>query len=249
MQPVIRASLVLCSSIYILTALFGFLLFGESTLDDVLANFDTDLGIPYSSLLNDIVRISYALHLMLGALRNAIATFIQVSPILKDSIWTYLEQYDLPVVVGPDIQNNPQSMGTQVYDMQFELNEIEARREQYPSTISFLNLVNALIAEESDLSDRGRRILSMYDIKDEDYEGVVDQSRLSTTKESSPLQTQLPVLELLKDFMSGKTAFRNIMSILLPGVNSVIAERSSQLYGQLLENAVQLALEIMILWT
>lgn len=47
--------------------------------------------------------------------------------------------------------------------------------------------------------------------------------------------------------MSGKTAFRNIMSILLPGVNSVIAERSSQLYGQLLENAVQLSLEIIIL--
>nr|XP_025693880.1 amino acid transporter AVT6A isoform X2 [Arachis hypogaea] len=64
-QPVVRASLSLSSSIYILTALFGFLLFGESTLDDVLANFDTDLGIPYSSLLNDVVRISYALHLML----------------------------------------------------------------------------------------------------------------------------------------------------------------------------------------
>lgn len=41
--------------------------------------------------------------------------------------------------------------------MQFELNEIEARREQYPSTISFLNLINALIAEERDLTDRGRR--------------------------------------------------------------------------------------------
>ena len=64
-QQVVRASLALCSSIYILTALFGFLLFGESTLDDVLANFDINLGIPYSSLLNDIVRISYALHLML----------------------------------------------------------------------------------------------------------------------------------------------------------------------------------------
>lgn len=37
------------------------------------------------------------------------------------------------------------------------------------------------------------------------------------------------------------------MSILLPGVNSVIAERSSQLYGKLLENAVQLSLEIIIL--
>ncbi|KAJ1381293.1 hypothetical protein SESBI_45266 [Sesbania bispinosa] len=221
-----------------------------------------------------------------GALRNAIATFIHVSPVLKDSIWTYLEQYDLPVVIGPDVQNSP-SMGTQVYDMQFELNEIEARREQYPSTISFLNLINALIAEERDLTDRGKRfigifrfiydhvfgpfpqraytdpcekwqlvgaclqhfhmILSMYDIKDEDYEGVVDQSRFSTTKESSPLQTQLPVLELMKDFMSGKTAFRNIMSILLPGVNSILAERSSQIYGQHLEKAVQLSLEIIIL--
>ncbi|KAL6190213.1 hypothetical protein ACLB2K_036611 [Fragaria x ananassa] len=64
-QPVVRTSLGLCSSVYILTSLFGFLLFGDSILDDVLANFDTDLGIPYSSMLSDIVRISYALHLML----------------------------------------------------------------------------------------------------------------------------------------------------------------------------------------
>ncbi|KAI3965682.1 hypothetical protein MKX01_010639 [Papaver californicum] len=38
---------------------------------------------------------------MKGALRNAIHVFIPVSPTLKDSIWRYLEQYDLPVVVGP----------------------------------------------------------------------------------------------------------------------------------------------------
>ena len=44
---------------------FGFLLFGDGTLDDVLANFDSNLGIPYSSLLNDAVRVSYAGHLML----------------------------------------------------------------------------------------------------------------------------------------------------------------------------------------
>ncbi|KAF7814524.1 nuclear pore complex protein NUP205 [Senna tora] len=222
-----------------------------------------------------------------GALRNAIATFVRVSPLLKDTIWTYLEQYDLPVVVGPHVHNGPQPIATQIYDMQFELNEIEARREQYPSTISFLNLINTLIAEEKDLSDRGQRfigifrfiydhvfapfpqrayadpsekwqlvgaclkhfyrILSMYDVKDEDIEGVVDQSRLLTAKESSPLQMQLPVLELLKDFMSGKTAFRNIMGILLPGVNSIIAERNNQIYGQLLENAVQLSLEIIVL--
>jgi len=48
-----------------MTSIFGFLLFGDATLDDVLANFDMDLGIPYSSLLNDAVRVSYAAHLML----------------------------------------------------------------------------------------------------------------------------------------------------------------------------------------
>lgn len=44
-------------------------------------------------------------HMLLqGALRNAIATFVRVSPVLKDTIWSYLEQYDLPVVVGKSAQ-------------------------------------------------------------------------------------------------------------------------------------------------
>lgn len=64
-KPVVRTSLAMCSIIYIMTSFFGFLLFGDSTLDDVLSNFDTDLGIPWSSQLNDGVRVSYALHLML----------------------------------------------------------------------------------------------------------------------------------------------------------------------------------------
>ncbi|KAF7822353.1 putative sodium-coupled neutral amino acid transporter 6 [Senna tora] len=65
MYGVVRTSLALCSSVYLLTSFFGFLLFGEGTLDDVLANFDTDLGIPFGSVLNDAVRLSYAAHLML----------------------------------------------------------------------------------------------------------------------------------------------------------------------------------------
>ncbi|GMH30626.1 hypothetical protein Nepgr_032469 [Nepenthes gracilis] len=64
-QGVVRTSLVLCSTVYIVTSFFGFLLFGDSTLDDVLANFNADLGIPYGSLLNDAVRVSYVAHLML----------------------------------------------------------------------------------------------------------------------------------------------------------------------------------------
>lgn len=47
--------------------------------------------------------------------------------------------------------------------------------------------------------------------------------------------------------MSGKTVFRNIMCILQPGVNSIISERTTQTYGQLMEKAVQLSLEIIIL--
>lgn len=220
-----------------------------------------------------------------GALRNAIAAFIHVSPVMKDSIWRYLEQYDLPVVVGTHVGNTTQPIAGQVYDMQFELNEIEARRERYPSTISFLNLLNALIAEEKDVSDRGRRfvgifrfvydhvfgpfpqrayadpcekwqlvvaclkhfhmILNMYDIQEEDIDNAMEQS--STLTQSSPIQMQLPVLELLKDFMSGKAVFRNIMGILQPGVDSIITERTSQIYGPLLEKAVQLSLEIVIL--
>ncbi|XP_042483982.1 amino acid transporter AVT6A-like [Macadamia integrifolia] len=64
-QSIVRTSLALCSTVYITTSFFGFLLFGDATLDDVLANFDTNLGIPYGRLLNDAVRVSYAIHLML----------------------------------------------------------------------------------------------------------------------------------------------------------------------------------------
>ncbi|KAJ4973103.1 hypothetical protein NE237_006277 [Protea cynaroides] len=64
-QSIVRASLTMCSTVYITTSFFGFLLFGDATLDDILANFDTNLGIPYSQLLNDAVRVSYAIHLML----------------------------------------------------------------------------------------------------------------------------------------------------------------------------------------
>lgn len=222
-----------------------------------------------------------------GALRDAIATFINVSPLMKDIIWGFLEQYDLPVVVGPQVGSSTQPMSAQVYDMQFELNEIEARRERYPSTISFINLVNALISEERDPSDKGRRfigifrfiygqvfgpfpqrayadacekwqlvvaclqhfqmMLSTYEITDEDIDSVVDQLQLSTVQQPAQLQMQLPAVELMRDFMSGKTVFRNLMAILTPGVNTLITERTSQIYGNLLEKAVHLSLEIIIL--
>ncbi|CAJ1972774.1 unnamed protein product [Sphenostylis stenocarpa] len=65
MKAIVRTSLLLCSSVYVATGLFGFLLFGDKTLDDILANFDGDLGVPYGLFLTDIVRVSYGIHLIL----------------------------------------------------------------------------------------------------------------------------------------------------------------------------------------
>lgn len=48
--------------------------------------------------------------LLQGALRNAIATFVSVSPVHRETIWSFLEQYDLPVVVGPHLRNTAQSV-------------------------------------------------------------------------------------------------------------------------------------------
>eukprot|EP00253_Pinus_taeda_P011225 PITA_11225 len=65
MQPIVRTSLALYSIVYISTRFFGFLLFGDQIMDDVLTNFDTNLGVLYSVVLNDIVRVTYVVHLML----------------------------------------------------------------------------------------------------------------------------------------------------------------------------------------
>ncbi|MQL79474.1 hypothetical protein Taro_011912 [Colocasia esculenta] len=66
MRAVVDASMWLCAGVYVATSLFGFLLFGEKTLDDVLANFDGDMGLgSYGGVLSTAVRVSYAAHLML----------------------------------------------------------------------------------------------------------------------------------------------------------------------------------------
>jgi amino acid permease len=65
MSKVGRITAILCVLVYSATAVSGYLLFGELTNSDVLANFDTDLGIPFSNVLNNTIRIGYVLHLML----------------------------------------------------------------------------------------------------------------------------------------------------------------------------------------
>lgn len=47
--------------------------------------------------------------LLQGALRKTIAAFVYVFPEMRDSIWAFLEQYDLPVVVGSPVGKSDQS--------------------------------------------------------------------------------------------------------------------------------------------
>ncbi|KAK6932945.1 Amino acid transporter, transmembrane domain [Dillenia turbinata] len=65
MTKAVRISLVLCAAIYFAIGFFGYLLFGESTMADILVNFDRTSDTAFGALLNDMVRLSYALHLML----------------------------------------------------------------------------------------------------------------------------------------------------------------------------------------
>ncbi|KAI0512032.1 hypothetical protein KFK09_012667 [Dendrobium nobile] len=62
MKPAVRVSLLLCTVIYTVVGLSGYLLFGDDTMDDVLSNFDKSSASP---ILDDVVRLSYALHLVL----------------------------------------------------------------------------------------------------------------------------------------------------------------------------------------
>jgi sodium-coupled neutral amino acid transporter 2 len=94
MQRVVRWSMSVCGAIYLCTATFGYLLFGDAISDDILSNFDTDLGVPFSHAICAFVRISYAVHIMLVfpllnfSLRLNLDSFLfpNASPIAQDTL-------------------------------------------------------------------------------------------------------------------------------------------------------------------
>ncbi|MCO5564372.1 hypothetical protein L7F22_018032 [Adiantum nelumboides] len=231
-----------------------------------------------------------------GALRDAIATFSGISPVMRERIWYLLEQYDLPMAAGSTSMGyGIQSNAAQIYDMAFELNEVEARREEYPSTLSYIKLLNALITYETDASDNGARFLGIFKFVRDHVFATFSQRAYSDSKEKWELvvaclnhfklmlslfnpidddirnqvdylpelkiasahelqassrvaqSAELPTIEVMKDLMSGKTIFRNLMNIVMLGVNTIMEERVSQCHGRQLEEAVNLSLELVLL--
>ncbi|XP_022146736.1 amino acid transporter AVT6C-like [Momordica charantia] len=84
MITAVRVSLVLCAVIYCAIGAFGYLLFGDSIMSDILTNFDESSDSTTGTLLNDVVRLSYALHLML------------VYPLLNFSLRFNINEYLFP---------------------------------------------------------------------------------------------------------------------------------------------------------
>lgn len=65
MKTAVRLALMFCAIIYFAIGVFGYLLFGDSTQSDILINFDQNADSTVGTLFNSLIRISYALHIML----------------------------------------------------------------------------------------------------------------------------------------------------------------------------------------
>ncbi|KAL1348211.1 hypothetical protein HN51_024186 [Arachis hypogaea] len=85
MTKAVRIALLLCAGIYFAIGLFGYLLFGDSIESDILINFDQNAtGSAVGSLLNTLVRLSYAFHVML------------VFPLLNFSLRANIDEFLFP---------------------------------------------------------------------------------------------------------------------------------------------------------
>ncbi|XP_075668147.1 amino acid transporter AVT6C-like [Castanea sativa] len=65
MSLAVRISLAITVAIYSAIGFFGYLLFGDSIMSDMLVNFDQNSDTTIGKLLDVIVRLTYAIHLLL----------------------------------------------------------------------------------------------------------------------------------------------------------------------------------------
>lgn len=84
MSLAIRISLVICVAIYFAIGFFGYLLFGDIIMADILINFDQNSNSPIEKLLNDIVCLSYTSCLVL------------VGPVLNFSLRANIDELLFP---------------------------------------------------------------------------------------------------------------------------------------------------------
>ncbi|RZC89503.1 hypothetical protein C5167_027045 [Papaver somniferum] len=96
MTSAIRISLVICVAIYSIVGISGYQLFGDSTMSDILSNFDENFSSTTNTwILTDIIRLSYAIHIML------------VFPILNFSLRVNVDELFFPRPKWPALSAHP----------------------------------------------------------------------------------------------------------------------------------------------
>ncbi|KAI3881963.1 hypothetical protein MKW92_030723 [Papaver armeniacum] len=92
----VRISLAICIAIYSVVGISGYQLFGDSTMSDILSNFDQNFSSTTNTwILTDILRLSYAIHLML------------VFPVLNFPLRVNIDELFFPTPKWPPLSTHP----------------------------------------------------------------------------------------------------------------------------------------------
>ncbi|KAJ4824767.1 hypothetical protein Tsubulata_024399 [Turnera subulata] len=84
MTSAVRIALGICATIYSAVGILGYLLFGESIMPDLLVNFNRSSDTAIGALLNDVIRFTYVIHLVL------------VFPLLNFALRTNIDEFLFP---------------------------------------------------------------------------------------------------------------------------------------------------------
>ncbi|CAI5459161.1 unnamed protein product [Closterium sp. Yama58-4] len=161
--------------------------------------------------------------------------------------WALEEFYDLPPTASATLEEQ-QRPSTAPYDMGMELSEVEARVEEYPSTLSYLRLHNTLLA--LDPLSRPARFLDYFKFVTSSVFVPYTRRVYAKADEIGLLPAgATPGLLLMKDFLSAGPALRNIIAIISAGPDSLLEERAMrpQALSFALEDTVAACLRLLLL--
>jgi len=204
-----------------------------------------------------------------AALNNAIAAIAR-QPELAAALW---ERLLSAVVVLP--YGGVADTGVARYDLVYQLNEIEAREENYSEAIAFIGLLNALWSAGSGLVDDGRSVAHFTRfVRDEILSTAFQRSFIDETQRwkflssgldhcrlclenltlspaamaaevSSAALPRPPGLEVLLDLLGEQNVARAALTTLSVGVDKLALDRYSTAAGAAKETAVLAALRLL----
>jgi hypothetical protein len=201
-----------------------------------------------------------------GALLTAARSFAPVSNAsLAEQVWKFLESSKLLADIPKD------GSSSMPIDIRYQLAEVEARAEEYSSTLAFLKLLNRLLLSSQSfhtmlhtyvkfvreavlapLMSRGykdkeqkwdlaRECLAFLQLTLQDFQ-IADVN----LEDGKLILDKVSPLQTLQDFLSKGPGCRAILSIVQTGVNQLIEEKHTGISGYKAELAIESALTLLI---